>query len=426
MFLPRSSALARPEFFRQPGRFLSLRWAEMTAGSVEHRIVLDLDARSIHCSCPLRPKPCFHALALAEFHAQAGDEAFGPAEAAPGWTLDLQRGQPLRRRTAEAEPQRQRRHFERLERAARGLDDLEAWLNDSLRRGLATVVSEEPAAFAGIAGRLADASLTGLSRLFRRFHESVAATTSALPWEETALAGLADVYLALRAFRRRDQLPEPLLYDLQSFLGLATRKEEVWTQGEKIADVWAVLGQLEEPLEEKLRMRRTWLWGGRSQRQALLLEYGFGDDRGFGPGLAAGTVVQATLAYYPSTWPLRVLAADDLQALPKKVEKMPGYAGFAAFADAFAGALSVQPWLAWFPAAFPAVRPFEAGGSFYLLDEAGAILALEVTEGQGWKLVALSGGRPLGLFGEWNGERLRALGATAEGRFVAVGRDQGT
>jgi hypothetical protein len=37
----------------------------------------------------------------------------------------------------------------------------------------------------------------------------------------------------------------------------------------------------------------------------------------------------------------------------------------------------------------------------------------------GWRLLALGGGTPLTVFGEWNGEEFWPLGAWTAGRFAA-------
>jgi hypothetical protein len=39
---------------------------------------------------------------------------------------------------------------------------------------------------------------------------------------------------------------------------------------------------------------------------------------------------------------------------------------------------------------------------------------------QNWNLLALSGGQPMTVFGEWDGETLLPLGAMAEKKFVGL------
>jgi len=53
-------------------------------------------------------------------------------------------------------------------------------------------------------------------------------------------------------------------------------------------------------------------------------------------------------------------------------------------------------------------------------DDAGQCLPLEISEIKAWTLSALSGGRPVGLAGEWNREALRPLSVWAEERFLRL------
>lgn len=384
---------------------------------MRHRLVCDTNAQTAYCSCSFRPKPCLHAQAFAQCCAQAS-LPFAEATALPGWADDLLHHRPPASTASLLAVQRvaarEKRRFERLERAARGLEDLETWLLDTMRRGIATAVSEEPRFYENIAARMADASLGGLSRNLRLLG---AIDTTRADWAERTLGVLADCYLAVQTFRRRDHQPEALLYDLQAFIGLAAKKDEVWAQGEKIRDAWAVLGCQQEKLEEKLDLRRTWLLGAQSGRYGLLLEYAFGGID-FPPGFSAGSIVRGALAFYPSAWPLRALASDDLQVLPEKVKNLPGYADFQSFAQAWAGALGQQPWLQVFPAAFEAVTPLVKAQSFFLVDAAGLALPLGVDELEGWTLLAHSGGHPLSIFGVWDGVLFKPLSAVVDGVWV--------
>ena len=416
----RAGQLAQPVFF--PRRFACGNWvfAELQAGvETIHGVALDTASDALYCTCPFFPKPCWHALALSALYAQQGTAAFEPAGELPGWLQQRSSGQPFPLHRSglasdQRETQRIRRHDERLDRAGHGFDDLETWLLDTLRRGVATAVSEDPAFFKSIASRLADASMRGLSRNFRLL-ESLPA--DAPGWPEQTLAVLAEAALALRAFRARQRLPEALLSDLEAFIGIAMKKDTVLEQGERLRDTWAVAGAFEETVEEQLRQRRTWLLGARSGRYALLLDYAFG-EAGLVPGFAPGAILDGELAFYPSAWPLRALAPETLAVLPEKAEKLPGFDSVASLAHAFATALGAQPWLAQFPAALNAVLPYAHNGSFGLADTAGQQLPLANGETAGWPLVALAGGRPLTVFGEWNGSVFLALSALAEGRMA--------
>jgi len=75
-------------------------------------------------------------------------------------------------------------------------------------------------------------------------------------------------------------------------------------------------------------------------------------------------------------------------------------------AMAYAEAIGRQPWLSQFPAVLELV-PMPAGCA---ADCTNKQVSLRVSTPTNWKLVAVSGGRPLHLFGEWDGMSFRPLG----------------
>ena len=257
--------------------------------------------------------------------------------------------------------------------------------------------------------------MTGLSRNLRLLSKI---PPGASDWATQVAEVLAQIYLAVRAFRKRDVLPDALLYDLQNFIGISIKKEEVLASGERLQDTWAVLGSLTEALEDKLSVRRTWMLGARSGRLALLLDFAFGGV-GFAPGFAPGSIQQGTLAFYPSAFPQRALSLDDLHVISKKVEKVPGHPDFVSFLNDYAAALAAQPWLSHYAAVLTQVQPrVEKNERFSLVDISGKILPLSASERTGWAVMALSGGNTISIFGEWDGQRFRPLSAVADERLA--------
>jgi hypothetical protein len=70
-----------------------------------------------------------------------------------------------------------------------------------------------------------------------------------------------------------------------------------------------------------------------------------------------------------------------------------------------------------------AVAPLRAGGGWVVMDTAGCCLPLRVAEMDGWRLLALSGGRPLPVAGEWDGERLELLSAWTGDQLALFGSE---
>jgi hypothetical protein len=370
------------------------------AVGLAHHILIQSDPPQFRCSCTARRGPCLHALALAGWYHQAGVAAFPLADQLPEWAFALANtGAAAAVQTgAAAADRRAQRLFERLERAADGLSDLENWLEDLARRGLATTLGESAAPFAHIATRMADASLPGLARLFRNLDADESPDLA----DRTADA-LGACYLAIRSFQKRESLPPALAFDLQAFLGVSLKKEEALQGGTRVADTWTVLGRFEAPLEDRLWQRRLWLRGASGQF-ALLLDFAFGDSD-FAPGFLPGAHWQGPLVFYPSNFPQRAIPLEELRAWTGAAPTIAGYDRLDDMAAAYAEALGRQPWLNWFPAVLDLI-PMP---NLQALDREHKAVLLCLSEEVNWKLVAVAGGRPLRLFGEWDGRAFRPL-----------------
>jgi hypothetical protein len=86
---------------------------------------------------------------------------------------------------------------------------------------------------------------------------------------------------------------------------------------------------------------------------------------------------------------------------------------------AYAEGLARDPWLDRLGCVLRDVSPtLTPDGGWLLRDEAGD--ALPLTAREHWRLLALSGGRPVDVMGEWNGEALLPLGAVAAGVYTPL------
>jgi hypothetical protein len=172
--------------------------------------------------------------------------------------------------------------------------------------------------------------------------------------------------------------------------------------------------------EDRLRVQRTWLRGSTTGRAALVLSFAHvSQPGGLDTSLVVGTVIDAAAAYFRGALPLRAVMTDR-QGTPGLVEAMPGEATALAALAGYAAALAQNPWLERFPTALTAVVPMRRGDAWAVADGEGRLLPLRRNFGLAWELLALSGGSPIGLFGEWDGESQLPLSAFAAGRLVAL------
>ena len=61
--------------------------------------------------------------------------------------------------------------------------------------------------------------------------------------------------------------------------------------------------------------------------------------------------------------------------------------------------------------------PFHENGKWWVMDAEKKQLSVLAKFLQGWELLAHSGGYPITLFGEWNGEQLLPLSVWIENQF---------
>ena len=67
-------------------------------------------------------------------------------------------------------------------------------------------------------------------------------------------------------------------------------------------DLWRVVGQRNE-VEDRLRVRRTWLIGGMSGRPALILDFAHMSQPITEVPIPPGTAIDADLAFFPAPSP---------------------------------------------------------------------------------------------------------------------------
>jgi hypothetical protein len=419
---------AAPRLWQGLGRSDAALWGECK-GSAVYQVRVALDDLAAKCSCPSRKFPCKHALGLLFLTADAPEQI--PAAEPPAWVTEwldkrsesTDRKKQRAEKAAEAAPpdpeQQARRAEKRLARVLAGVEALELWLGDLVRTGVASVPLGD-AAWTTQAARLVDAQAPGLASRVRRLGFL---PRSGADWGDRLGDGLGRLALLLQALRRLDALDGPLAADVRAAVGWTLERDEVIAAGERVADAWAIVGQVVED-DDRFRVQRSWLRGAQSGRDALVLQFAAGPAR-FPEALVPGMVLEAELAFWPSAHPLRALVYErrgEMKPLASAVASVR----IDGMLDRYAQALGRQPWIERFPALLGGVVPAPVGDQtaerFQVIDADGRALPLA---GSGhWKLFALSGGHPIDLFGEWDGRSLLPLGTLAEGSYHTLASEE--
>ncbi len=393
-----------------------LVWGECeSSGTSYHRSLFDLQSTSYHCSCPSRKYPCKHIIGLLLLLVD-DSEAFRISEEVPDWVSDWQERRE-KKMTEKAQDSQQkaearaRNRDKRLMRMAEGLKDLESWLMDLLRQGLAATEMLPYNFWQEMATRMTDMQLGGMSRRIRALPLLKGAYTD---WPQRMLNQLAEMYLVARGFEQLEKLPPLLQQELLSIAGISTRKDELFAL-KGIEDDWAVIGLI-EGVEENLNVRRVWLYGLKTKRTALILDF-VHNSMDFEEQWRNGHLYSGELTYYPSSYPLRAIVKNR-KSHPNLLTGMDGFPNIEAFRIAYATALTANPWLLDFPCLLKSVIPINNGQELLLVDQDRQYIPLQSNGIGSWQLMALAAGHPIDVFGEWTGNDFFPLSAVTNGRFV--------
>ena len=384
-------------------------WGECRgSATAPYRTVIDLSGPAYRCSCPSRKFPCKHALALLLLWS---DGVVGtnddPPEWAASWIAErAARTSDPQNPKAPADPAAaQRRAEQREARVATGLVELDRWLCDQVRQGLAASQRAGYRHWDDIAARMVDAQAPGLAERLRAL---AAVPYSGAGWEGRLLEEYALLWLLAAAGRDQAGLPPPLRDTVRSRVGFTVRQAEVLASATPVGDYWQVLARRDLD-QDRIRTRRVWLRGRDTGRTALVLSFA-AVGQSLDDSLSVGTEVDADLAFYPAAVRLRALLATRRDTFPGRPPTGVTVTGLLA---GYAAALGEDPWLDTWPVvldATPARAPLPS-----LYDQAGDAVPLHPGAGDCWALFALSGGEPLTVAGEWTPRGLWPLTAWDQG-----------
>ncbi|MEV5650403.1 DUF5691 domain-containing protein [Nocardia sp. NPDC052254] len=395
------------------GRHDSALWGLCRGGGTEpYRTVVDLSGPGFHCSCPSRKSPCKHALSLLLLRSRdAVDEACAPADFAVEWLA----ARPGTQAGRGARGIKQSTIDQRRARVDAGLRDLETWLADQCRTGLAQADHSAPALEA-VAARMVDAQAPGVAAALRQLPRRMLGNEQ---WPAILLSEYARLHLLIGAHRRLDELEPEQAAGVRAHIGYPARAEAVRSQTPAVRDHWMVLG-VRVTEEERVFSRRTLLRGRYTQRWAQVIEHNFGSASFAGDPPIPGTMAEADLHFHPAAIPLRAVRGTHHAAAQPFTTIVCDSGTIADQLADHARALGADPWLRSRPMLLTAVSPAFGDGRWQLAEADGTAVPLAASVDVPWRLIGLSGGHPLTVVGEWTAAGLVPIAALANGEIVDV------
>ena len=391
------------------------------SGKNPYKTQIDLTEPAFKCSCPSRKFPCKHAIAL--FLLLVNEKQLftqnSPPERVSDW-LEARKERTVKKEEKlkteektkkEVDPEAQaKRAAKRFDKVTGGMQDLEVWLRDLVSNGLAAAQERPYSFWDDAAARLVDAQAPGVARLVR---EMGSISHSGTGWQERLLSQLGRVYLLIEAFKRLESLSIPIQADIRTQIGFSQNQQELSTQS-GVNDSWLILGQsLAE--EDRLKIQRNWLLGKQTQQKALILNFAHGSQP-LDISLVPGSCINAELVFFDSAYPLRAIVKTREDELTQ-IDTMPGYSNISNMRQEYSQALAKNPWIEQFPAPIRGVIPIKHNDNWFIRDEEKHLLPLKSTFKNNWQLLAISGGYPVDIFGEWDGGYFLPVSVWGDNRY---------
>ncbi len=390
-------------------------WGECQgSGKDPYRTGVDLSDYTSKCSCPSRKFPCKHAIGLMLIHAAKPLSAGTPPEWLTTWLEGRQKRAEAKTSPKEQTPEdaakAEKAALKRLEARGKkvetGLEEFGLWVSDQIKNGIANAPSQPYSYWETVAARLVDAQAPGLARMVRELPTAASSGTNAL------LEALARLNLIVSAYSKLETLSAETQADVKSAIGFTQDKAELQQKNAPRA-TWTSLGQILVQ-EDNLRVRRTYLENLETQEKALLLDFAVANQPMTG-GIPIGTNFETELIYYPSNLPLRAVLKET--RLLEPAQTLRGI-GIDQALGQYAHALSRLPWLERYPMTLSNARVVTDGTAWYLQDEQHS-LAMQTQDH--WQMMALSGGHPMQVFGEYNGTNFIPLSIAVENTIYMLG-----
>jgi hypothetical protein len=353
--------------------------------------------------------PCKHALALLLQWSDGLVPTGQPPAFAAGW-IGAREARKAAPEPANAGRQRgelvdpaaaAKRAAARADRVAAGLDELDQWLCDQIRTGIAGLDRAGYAHFDQMAARMVDAQAPGIAGMLR----AIPAELAGVGWPSPVLEQLGALHLLIQAHRRLDELPADLAATVRSRIGYSVSKSEVLALP-GVVDHWFAVGMV-DTAEYRLDTRRVWLYGASTGRWAVIMSFappgGFLDDT-----VLAGYLLHAPLHFYPGSGQFRALVGEQTTATAGP--SMPPGESFADLRARFAALVAADPWAARMPAVINAA-PVPGPGRWRMRATGGECCEMIELSENPWPLLARSCGEPIQVFGEWTPRGFRPLSA---------------
>lgn len=393
-------------------------WGECQgSGSKPYQTQIDITDTAFKCSCPSRKFPCKHGLGLMLLYSR--NKATFTTPEMPAWVnewISKRAARDDKKTDKEEKPvdavAQAKRHENREKKVADGIEELLLWIKDIVRNGIINLPEKPYSFWEQIAKRMIDAQAPGLAAMVKALGQ-VSFFKDA--WQTEFLDQLLNIYIVISAYKNKETLSASLVNDVRSSIGFTQSQEELKEQA-GLTDTWLVLGkQVTE--DDNLTVEKYWLHAAGSGQAALILQFivrGQGGQLSLTPGM----FIEATLVFYSSAMPLRAIIKKQLTTAAAPLNNV--FSGWQEISETETDVDAKLPFTQVKPYVVNQVTPVMHEKSWWLADKNNDLIRVNENFKNIWKLVAISGGKPLTTavvgkenvyepIGAWHNETYKSL-----------------
>jgi hypothetical protein len=395
-------------------------WGECQgSGKLPYQTQIDFVNIAFKCSCPSRKFPCKHGLGLLLLYSR--DQKLFAKKSEPDWVTDWldkrddreEKKSKKKETEKKADPAAQaKRQENRLKRVEDGMGELRLWIQDIIRNGLINIPGKDPSYFEIVSRRMVDAQAPGLGGMVRSLGNI---NFFADGWQSLFLDQLVRIYLVLEGFTRLEALPHELQDELKTLIGFSQSQDELKNEA-GIRDEWFVLAKHIDK-DDNLTTERNWLYGTGSKRYALILQF-YVKGQLAEVNLVPGSSVSADLVFYKGANSMRALIKEQSGIVSQK--NIEGFNSWNEVLSLAGASYAINPWTTHMPVIINEVTPVFMANQTILKDQHGDAITVSHRFENIWKLMSVSGGKPISVFAIGRELSFEPMSAWADNQYISL------
>jgi hypothetical protein len=401
-------------------------WGECPGSAADaYLVIADINGPTFSCSCPVRKLPCKHCMAL--MFMRENELLPSTAELPEKVKKWAERNIKLATKeiktvdkindTASAEA-KEKRDVGRLQLMSNGVSDLKRWLSDTVSLGLANLAHDNKQFWENAAARFKDSKLSKVAYTVREIAEEFTVTVDN---SEKIAIQFGEISLLVKAFEKIEHCDPIFKEELLNQLGRLLKKSDVIDNAQILKGDFFVFAIKETYNLDGLQERRVWLMHIETGKTALLQDFIFFGSSSFEYNYRLGAVYEMEIYYYPATLQQRaVMFSINFKDNPYDIASF-GYPDFEVLMTNLSALIQLNPWLKHDAMILNQVIPVFDKKERFIVDNLFRKIPLKkCSDKKMMKLLALSGGEPISISGEFDFNSFDVLAYIKEGRLIKL------